>query len=85
MEATGEAMTIQPMLSEGRRKQKHKAAWAQVTKPNQREDLRPNCSYCDHTIYEWVVNGRTEELTRTGTIYSCNSCLWLAINSLRWD
>jgi hypothetical protein len=77
-------MTIQPMLSEARWNQKHIAQWAQVMPAKQRERLRPNCKFCNENTYEWVINGRTSGLTRTGAIYSCNNCLYLALSSVRW-
>ena len=77
-------MIIMPMLSEANRKQRHVAQWAQVMPATQRENLRSDCNFCEENKHSWIINGRTAGLTRTGAIYCCSNCLYLALSALRW-
>jgi predicted RNA-binding Zn-ribbon protein involved in translation (DUF1610 family) len=65
-------------------KMKSVSTWAQVIPETREENLRIYCPYCEENRYDWIINGRSSGLTRTGTTYSCNNCLWKALNTVRW-
>jgi len=66
-------------------KMKKLSAWVQIIPESRDESLRPLCEYCLENRYSWIINGRSSGLTRTGTTYSCNNCIWKALNTIRWQ
>ena len=60
------------------------SSWVQITPETRAENLRPLCEYCEENRYSWIINGRSSGLTRTGTTYSCNNCIWKALSTIRW-
>lgn len=72
-------------MKEVQKKMKGVASWAQVMPAKQAENLRINCPYCEKVKYDWIINGRSSGLTKTGTTYSCNTCLWRALSKVRWN
>ncbi len=61
-------------------------AWAQVQPiTKQSMDLRPECEWCNTEKVYWLINGRSEGLTRTETKYTCHKCVAFGLTELRWN
>ena len=63
----------------------HYVEWVQIYPLKRDERLKTICS-CGERKVEWVINGRSSNLTRSGhTQWSCGDCLEKALLSQRWS
>ena len=63
----------------------HYVEWVQIYPLKRDERLKTICS-CGERKVEWVINGRSSNLTRSGqTQWSCGDCLEEVLLSQKWS